>query len=86
MDGQMNFAEYMCSVTYDRDGRQYPAREWMMRDRCELCKHWERFPVADQPPAGWGVYGQCDAIHDPAQVGYIKTDKTDLCDMYEGRY
>lgn len=86
MDGQMTLAECMSSVTYDRWGRQYPTPAWMDRERCELCGHWERLPVDDQPPSGWGVMGQCDAIHHPEQKGYIRCSKSDYCDMYEGRY
>lgn len=86
MDGQITLTEAMSSVTYDRYGRPYQTPEWMDRDRCELCRHWTRLPEEDQPPAGWGVKGQCDVIFDTKQSGYFKMSKTSYCGRYDGLF
>lgn len=88
MNEQLNLNDYAQSVSYDRHGRPYKAPEWMDRERCETCKYWERYPVEEQPPAGWGVYGQCNCTHEPEMMknGYWKVSKTSYCNDYEGRY
>ena len=86
MDGQITLTEAISSVTYDRYGRPHKTPAWMDKPRCETCKHWDRLPVDDQPPDGWGVKGQCDVIHDASQIGYINTDGCSWCCRYEGRY
>ena len=88
MDGQMDLSDYMQHITYDRYGRPYETPDWMDRERCETCKYWERYPVEEQPPAGWGVYGQCNCTHEPEMMknGYWKVSKTSYCCDYEGRF
>ena len=87
MDGQMTIGQYQARITHDRYGRPYDAPSWMDDERCETCKYWERFPVELQPPAGWGVYGQCDCIHEPEMMknGYWQTGKTSYCNDFESR-
>lgn len=74
-------------MTYDRDGTQYEAPRWMKAERCETCKHWEIFPMELQPPAGWGVKGQCNYYHDEEmmQNGYWKTGQSSYCNDYESK-
>ena len=91
MNEQITLEEYMNSLpdmSYDRYGRAYEAPAWMDRERCENCKYWERFPVELQPPAGWGVFGQCNCIHEPEMMknGYWRVGKTSYCNDYEGRF
>ena len=86
MDGQISIKDYIASRTFTRNGREYEAPAWMRPDRCENCKYWERLAVEDQPPAGWGVKGQCDVIFDTKQSGYFKTSKTSYCGRYDGLF
>ena len=83
---QMTLKDYIADWTADRRGRKYPAPDWVDKERCETCKHWERLPVEEQPPAGWGVKGQCNVIHDPKQQGYEQTGKYSYCCDYERRF
>ena len=71
--------------TYDRDGSQYEAPRCMKSERCETCKHWEIFPVELQPPAGWGVKGQCNCYHEEEMMknGYWTTTSTSYCQDYK---
>lgn len=82
MEGQMNFSDY----THKRDGTLYPAPEWMNKERCENCIKWHILPKEEQPPAGWGVKGQCNCIHDPKQKGYETTGKNSYCCDFEDKY
>lgn len=88
MEGQITFSEYMADFTFDRYGKKSPARSWMKRERCENCKYWELLPIAEQPPAGWGVMGQCNCIHEPKMMksGYWKVGKTSYCNDFERKY
>lgn len=72
-------------ISHDRYGREYKAPTWMDAKRCETCKFWELLPVADQPPSGWGVMGQCNCYHEPEMMknGYWKTSKTSCCMDYK---
>lgn len=72
-------------ISHDRYGREYKAPTWMDAKRCETCKFWELLPVADQPPSGWGVMGQCNCYHEPEMMknGYLKTSKTSCCMDYK---
>lgn len=81
---QISFADF----TYDRDGNLDPAPDWMRSDRCETCRWWEILPVEDQPPAGWGVKGQCNCTHEAFMMtkGYWKTGKTSYCCDYAARW
>lgn len=74
--------------TVDRYGRLREAPDWMDPKRCETCKYWSRYPVEEQPPAGWGVYGQCDYYHEPEMMknGYWKVSKTSCCCDYKAKY
>lgn len=82
-DGQIDIMDYLKSqqldYTYERNGKKHPAPAWMRRERCENCKRWELLPVEDQPPYGWGVFGQCNFIHDPKQKRYEKTSSVSYC-------
>lgn len=75
-------------ISHDRYGREYKAPTWMDRKRCETCAWWEIYPVDEQPPAGWGVYGQCNCYHEPEMMknGYWKTSKTSCCMDYKEKY
>ena len=81
MEGQISILDY----SYDRRGRLY-YQKWMSRERCENCEHWQRNPVEDQPPAGWGVYGLCQYIHDANQKGYENTNKVSYCTGFSCKY
>ena len=85
MNNQMTLCEYLTGQTRDRNGRLYPAPEWMDRERCENCRYWEIIPISEQPPEGWGVKGQCNYSHEPEMMknGYWITDKNSYCDDYE---
>ena len=68
-------------TSHDRYGREYKAPTWMDVERCENCKWWQILPPEEQPPAGWGVKGQCNCYHEPEMMknGYWKTSKTSSC-------
>lgn len=87
---QITISDYIKSLqdmTVDRYGRKRPAPEWMDKERCENCKYWERYPVDEQPPAGWGVFGQCNCYHEPEMMvnGYWKVSKTSYCNDFAGK-
>ena len=79
---QLTLDQYMQDVTFDRNGKKYPRPDWVDKERCETCKRWQRLPKEEQPPAGWGVKGQCNFIHDPKQQGYETTGKYSWCQDY----
>ena len=85
MEGQITLNEYIADYSQDRYGRKYKAPSWMDRERCENCKYWERLSVEEQPPAGWGVMGQCNCTHEPEMMthGYWKTGKTSYCNDFQ---
>lgn len=68
-------------ISHDRYGREYKAPDWMDVERCENCKWWQILPPEEQPPAGWGVKGQCNCYHEPEMMknGYWKVSKTSSC-------
>lgn len=72
-------------ISHDRYGREYKAPTWMDVERCENCKWWQILPPEEQPPAGWGVKGQCNCYHEPEMMknGYWKTSKTSSCQDFE---
>ena len=82
---QMSIVDYLLDQTYDRNGSQHPAPDWMDRERCENCRYWSIYPVEEQPPAGWSVVGQCNKSHEPEMMknGYWKVGKTSYCQEYE---
>lgn len=91
MDGQITLMEYMNTlqdVSHDRYGREYKAPQWMNRERCENYKWWERLPVEEQPPAGWGVNGQCNCTHEPEMMknGYWIVGKTSYCNDFVSKF
>lgn len=90
MTEQLTIADYQKRRTYERDGSTYEAPEWMDDERCETCKYWELLPKDEQPPAGWGVKGQCNFLHTnwdgTRQTEYQNTGKTSYCQEWEGRY
>ena len=71
--------------TYNRDGTKTEAFSWMKSERCETCRYWDIFPVEQQPPAGWGVKGQCNYYHDPEMItnGYWVVNSMSYCQDYE---
>ena len=79
MDDQLSIFDY--DYSHHRDGRLYPAPEWMDKERCENCIYWSIFPKEEQPPAGWGVKGQCNCTHEPEMMknGYWIVGKTSYC-------
>lgn len=88
---QITISDYLKTLpdkSHDRYGREYEAPKWMDKERCENCKYWERYPVEEQPPAGWGVYGQCNCIHEPEMMknGYWKVSKTSYCNDFISKY
>lgn len=87
MEGQISISDYMGSMTHDQNGRLRLAPEWMKRERCETCRYWEMFATEHQPPAGWGVKGQCNCSHEPEMMrnGYWETNQTSYCQDYEGK-
>lgn len=91
MEGQITLTEYMRSLpdlSRDRYGRIYKAPEWMDRERCENCKYWEMLQVEEQPPAGWGVKGQCNCTHEPEMMknGYWIVSKTSYCNDFISKF
>lgn len=87
-DGQMSLEDYIESqldYTVDRYGHKSEARPWMHRERCENCVYWYMIPTADQPPAGWGVMGQCDLLRE-GQKGYEIVSKTSYCQEFKCKY
>ena len=86
-EGQMSITDYTYGLTRNRYGKTYEASEWMVRERCENCKHWEMLPVEEQPPAGWGVKGQCNCTHEPEMMknGYWITNRTSYCNDFIGK-
>ena len=86
-EGQLSISDWSYSFSRDRYGRLYEAPSWMDLKRCENCKYWEMFPVEEQPPVGWGVYGQCNCFHEPEMMknGYWKTSKTSCCMDFVGK-
>ena len=88
MESQLSIGDYLSGMTIDRYGRHSAAPEWMKGERCETCKYWKAYPVDDQPPPGWGVYGQCDYTHEPEMMknGYWRVSKTSCCQDYEVKY
>ena len=74
-------------LSHDRYGREYEAPDWMDVERCENCKWWQILPPEEQPPAGWGVKGQCNCYHEPEMMknGYWKTSKTDYCQDFANK-
>ena len=88
MDGQITLGQYLTDITHDRDGKQSPAPSWMHKERCENCKYWEILPVEEQPPAGWGVKGQCNCTHEPKMMknGYWVTGNTSYCNDFTSKY
>ena len=77
-EGQLSFDDLLYNYTYDRFGKRRPARSWMNRERCENCKYWELLPVEEQPPAGWGVKGQCNQFRE-GQTHYEQPSSTSWC-------
>lgn len=88
MDGQITLNDYMSDFSRDRYGRTYKAPSWMDKERCENCKYWEMYQTEEQPPAGWGVYGQCNCVHEPEMMknGYWKVSKTSYCNDFVSKY
>lgn len=86
MEGQITLADYQSSLAYDRRGKQRKAPEWAKRsDRCKDCSFWEILPESDQPPDGWGVYGQCAFLRE-GQKGYYQTDQYSYCDGWRSKW
>lgn len=85
MTEQMSIVDYLLDQTYDRNGSQHPAPDWMDRERCENCRYWSIYPVEEQPPAGWSVVGQCNKSHEPEMMknGYWRVSSTSYCQEYE---
>lgn len=83
-DGQLNITDYLYGFSRDRNGRLYEAPEWMAKERCENCRYWQILPAEEQPPAGWGVKGQCNCIHEPEMMknGYWIVNKTSYCNDF----
>lgn len=83
MSDQLSFMDY----TVDRAGQIEIAPDWMRKERCENCKHWHILPIEEQPPAGWGVRGQCNCYHEPKMManGYWKVDSTSYCGDFEAK-
>ena len=85
MNGQMTIGDYQKGLTYDRRGRKHEAPEWMKKDRCEMCRHWELLPTEEQPPDGWGVKGQCNFLRE-GQKKYENTNTSSWCQEFKSRY
>lgn len=85
INGQLTLLEYTSGLTHDRNGQTYKAPAWMDARRCENCKHWQMLPTEEQPPAGWGVKGQCNCVHEPETMkqGYWITGKISYCDDFQ---
>lgn len=88
MNEQINLNEYIGAYTYDRNGDLKASVYPFNKERCETCKYWEILPVEEQPPAGWGVKGQCNCVHEPKMMtkGYWKTGKTSYCQDYVSKF
>ena len=84
---QLTIMNYRQNLTYNRKGELTEAMDWIKEkpERCELCKYWKILPVEEQPPAGWGVKGQCNCCHAPEMMknGYWKTGKTSYCQDFK---
>lgn len=88
MENQITLDDYMNDYTYNRKGELKKSVFKWDRERCETCRHWEILPVELQPPAGWGVKGQCNCSHEPELMkrGYWIVGKTSYCQDYESRF
>lgn len=82
---QITLKQFMLDRYYNRDGTTTDAPKGTSIRRCGNCMHWELLPVEEQPPAGWGVKGQCNVIHDPKQTTYEQTSQTSYCQLFENR-
>ena len=88
MDGQITIAQGMQDLTHDRRGNLEKPFWEMDTDRCENCKYWQILPIEEQPPAGWGVKGQCNYVHKPEMMknGYWITNKISYCGDFEAKW
>lgn len=79
MQGQMSLFEYVPpDHTFNRQENEYKVPSWMYYERCENCQRWARYPINEQPPCGWGVYGFCNEHKQ-------RTEKCGYCIMFDNK-
>ena len=88
MENQITLNDFMKEYTYDRTGKLHKCPTPYPVERCELCKYWEQLPVEEQPPAGWGVQGQCNCTHEPEMMknGYWIVSKLSYCNDFISKF